>query len=76
MVLPRDFQRVWEGWEAGFMAFHAFILCHFHGPFSEPPIIGNRSLRKASSSHWITSGVIVSHAEPMLGYFLTPLRKG
>jgi hypothetical protein len=20
----RDFQRVWEGWEAGFMAFHAF----------------------------------------------------
>jgi len=24
----RDFQR---GWEAGFMAFHPSILCHFHG---------------------------------------------
>jgi hypothetical protein len=24
----RDFQR---GWEAGFMAFHASTLCHFHG---------------------------------------------
>ena len=27
----RDFQRVWEGWEAGFMAFMLSILCHFHG---------------------------------------------
>ena len=29
----RDFQRVWEGWEAGFMAFHAFhtlSLCAVH----------------------------------------------
>ncbi len=27
----RNFQRVWEGWEAGFMAFHVSTLCHFHG---------------------------------------------
>jgi hypothetical protein len=27
----RDFQRVWEGWEAGFMAFHAFHTLLFHG---------------------------------------------
>jgi len=27
----RDFQRVWEGWEAGFMASMLSILCHFHG---------------------------------------------
>jgi uncharacterized iron-regulated membrane protein len=29
----RDFHRVWEGWEAGFMAFHAFhtlSLCAVH----------------------------------------------
>jgi hypothetical protein len=25
----RDFQRVWEGWEAGFMAFHAFYTLSF-----------------------------------------------
>jgi hypothetical protein len=28
----RDFQRVWEGWEAGFMAFHAFHTLSFPGP--------------------------------------------
>ncbi len=22
---------MWEGWKAGFMAFHAFLLWHFHG---------------------------------------------
>ena len=27
----RDFQRVWEGWEASFMASMLSILCHFHG---------------------------------------------
>src|SRR5271170_2382617 len=25
----RDFQRVWEGWEAGFIAFHAFHTLSF-----------------------------------------------
>ena len=25
----RDFQRVWEGWEAGFLAFHAFHTLSF-----------------------------------------------
>ncbi len=28
----RDFQRVWEGWEAGFMAFHAFHTLSFPQP--------------------------------------------
>jgi hypothetical protein len=28
----RDFQRVWEGWEAGFMAFHAFHTLPFPWP--------------------------------------------
>jgi hypothetical protein len=27
----RDFQRVWEGWEAGIMAFHALHTMSFHG---------------------------------------------
>ena len=27
----RDFQRVWEGWEAGFWLSMLSILCHFHG---------------------------------------------
>jgi hypothetical protein len=28
----RDFQRVWEGWEAGFMAFHDFHTLSFPWP--------------------------------------------
>ena len=28
----RDFQRVWEGWEAGFMAFHVFHTLSFPWP--------------------------------------------
>ena len=31
----RDFQRVWEGWEAGFMAFHAFHTLSFPWPALE-----------------------------------------
>lgn len=27
-----DFQRVWKGWEAGFMAFHAFHALSFPWP--------------------------------------------
>jgi hypothetical protein len=32
----RDFQRVWEGWEAGVMAFHAFHTLSFPWPASRP----------------------------------------
>ena len=28
----RDFQRVWEGWKAGFMVFHAFHTLSFPWP--------------------------------------------
>ena len=31
----RDFQRVWEGWKAGFMAFHAFHTLSFPWPALE-----------------------------------------
>src|ERR1700692_3688548 len=31
----RDFQRVWEGWEAGLMAFHAFHTLSFPWPALE-----------------------------------------
>jgi len=33
----RDFQRVWEGWEAGFLAFHAFLTLSFPWPALERP---------------------------------------
>jgi hypothetical protein len=39
---PRDFQRVWEGWKAGTMAFHAFHALSF--PW---PAFGNVSSRKS-----------------------------
>src|ERR1022692_170708 len=32
----RDFQRVWEGWEAGIMAFHAFHALSFPWPAFRP----------------------------------------
>ncbi len=41
----RDFHRVWEGWEAGFMAFHAFHTLSF--PW---PALGFVSSWK--TSHW------------------------
>jgi hypothetical protein len=28
----RDFQRMWEGWKDGFMAFHAFHILSFPRP--------------------------------------------
>jgi hypothetical protein len=35
----RDFQRVWEGWEAGFMAFHAFHTLSFPWPAFRPAML-------------------------------------
>jgi hypothetical protein len=36
----RDFQRVWEGWEAGFLAFHAFHTLSFPWPAFRPGDVG------------------------------------
>jgi len=35
----RDFQRVWEGWKAGFMAFHAFHTLSFPWPAFRPAML-------------------------------------
>jgi hypothetical protein len=43
----RDFQRVWEGWEAGFMAFHAFHTLSFPWPAS---CLGDAGFRATSTS--------------------------
>jgi hypothetical protein len=40
----KDFQRVWEGWEAGFLAFHALS---FSWPASRP---GDAGFTAASTS--------------------------
>lgn len=40
----RDFQRVWEGWEAGFMAFHAFHTPSFPWPALRPAMQDKPSL--------------------------------
>ncbi len=42
----RDFQRVWEGWEAGIMAFHAFHTLTFPWP------VFARRLGEISSATW------------------------
>jgi hypothetical protein len=44
----RDFQRVWEGWEAGFMAFHAFHTLSF--PWSAFRWVSLDKLRAAQRS--------------------------
>ena len=36
----RDFQRVWEEWEAGFLAFHAFHTLSFPCPAFRPGDVG------------------------------------
>jgi hypothetical protein len=43
----RDFQRVWEGWEAGFMAFHAFHTLSFPWPAVRPGDAGFRATSTA-----------------------------
>jgi hypothetical protein len=35
----RDFQGVWEGWEAGIMAFHAFHTLSFPWPVFRPAML-------------------------------------
>jgi hypothetical protein len=35
----RDFQRVWEGWEAGIMAFHPFHTLSFPWPAFRPAML-------------------------------------
>ena len=37
----RDFQRVWEGWEAGIMAVHAFHTLSFPWPAFRVPMLDN-----------------------------------
>ena len=41
----RDFQRVWEGWEAGFMAFHAFHTLSFPWPAFRPAMLDTTGIR-------------------------------
>ena len=46
----RDFQRVWEGWEAGFMAFHAFQTLSFPRSVLLQQTIGWRQTQEESMS--------------------------
>src|SRR5580658_10128967 len=41
----RDFQRVWEGWKAGFLAFHAFHTLSFPWPALDTSFTKPQSLR-------------------------------
>ena len=43
----RDFQRVWKGWEAGFLAFHAFHTLSFPWPAFR---LGDAGLTATSTS--------------------------
>jgi hypothetical protein len=41
VVIPNDFQGVWEGWKAGLLVFHAFHTLSFPWPASETRFTGN-----------------------------------
>ncbi len=43
----RDFQRVWEEWEAGFLAFHAFHTLSFPWPAFRRATLGLQLHRPA-----------------------------
>ncbi len=45
----RDFQRMWEGWKAGFLAFHTFHILSFPWPPLEY-VFKERSYRKSRLS--------------------------
>jgi uncharacterized membrane protein YagU involved in acid resistance len=47
----RDFQRVWEGWEAGFMAFHAFHTLSFPWPALRPAMQDKPSAAERNAPH-------------------------
>ena len=46
----RDFQRVWEGWEAGIMAFHAFHTLSFPRPALAAQMLDKRAPTFARAS--------------------------
>ena len=45
----RDFQRVWEGWEAGILDFHAFHTLSFPWPAFRP---GDAGFKATSTVQW------------------------
>src|SRR5882757_1206298 len=47
----RDFQRVWKGWEAGFMAFRAFHTLSFPWPAFRPAMLDNRYVTERNAPH-------------------------
>jgi hypothetical protein len=63
----RDFQRVWEGWKAGFLAFHAFHTLSF--PW---PVFVRQARDKPQRCH-AAEGVTVarrsSHVDERIGDF-------
>jgi hypothetical protein len=66
----RDFQRMWEGWKAGFLAFHTFHILSFPWPALEC-VVKERSYRKSrfqgtppkiqDTQGCITSGLATIH---------------
>jgi hypothetical protein len=52
----RDFQRVWEGWEAGFLAFHAFHTLSFPRPAFRP-VMSYEPLRHKFASSFQSSTI-------------------
>jgi hypothetical protein len=46
VVIRRDFQGVWEGWKAGFLAFHPFHTLSFPRPALEARFTKSQSPRR------------------------------
>jgi hypothetical protein len=72
----RDFQRVWEGWEAGFLAFHAFHTLSFPWPAFRPGDAGFTATSTSAMGRTRKEMFVVIVVDECFGdYALTEIRR-
>jgi hypothetical protein len=71
----RDFQRVWEGWEAGFLAFHAFHTLSFPWPAFRPGDAGFTATSTSAMSRTGKEVFVLIVVDECFGDF-APIHRG
>ena len=59
-----DFQGLWEGWKAGFLAFHAFHTLSFPWPVFETHLQNHNHFEGAFGEQYLLSEVPTIRSEP------------
>lgn len=68
----RDFQGVWEGWEAGFLAFHAFHTLSFPRPAFRPGDAGFTPTSASATGRTRKEVFVVIAFDEYIGDFTLP----